>query len=195
MYFRFETHGEHHCDVMVISDNEQGYGQASDIRYQPPSGTLDGGRESVWDITLRSQVVESSVKVQDYNYRDANASFVGEINSQPKDTTTYGTDYRYDEHYKGLTTHGQAEKDGEEEDNNNNNNNDNNNNNTITTITTITTIITIAMTMTMTMTRAIITATILTTMRWKVVTGMREYVMNTPSVNKLSSTGKAIMPI
>ena len=106
VYFRFETHGEHNCDVMVISDYEQGYQQVADIVYKQPSGTLDNGVESVWDITLHSQMVESSVQVQDYNYRDAQANLLGEVNSQQKDNTTYGTDYRYDEHYKGLNSNG-----------------------------------------------------------------------------------------
>ncbi|WP_280522222.1 phage late control D family protein, partial [Gilliamella apicola] len=52
VYFRFETHGEHNCDVMVISDYEQGYQQVADIVYKQPSGTLDNGVESVWDMTL-----------------------------------------------------------------------------------------------------------------------------------------------
>ena len=102
VYFRFETHGEHNCDVMVISDYEQGYQQVADIVYKQPSGTLDNGVESVWDMTLHSQMVESSVQVQDYNYRDAQANLLGEVNSQQKNNTTYGTDYRYDEHYHHL---------------------------------------------------------------------------------------------
>ena len=120
VYFRFETHGEHNCDVMVISDYEQGYQQVADIVYKQPSGTLDNGVESVWDMTLHSQMVESSVQVQDYNYRDAEANLLGEVNSQLKDNTTYGSDYRYDEHYKGLNSNG---------DNNNGIDSDTNNNN------------------------------------------------------------------
>ncbi|MBI0043752.1 contractile injection system protein, VgrG/Pvc8 family, partial [Gilliamella sp. B14448G12] len=106
VYFRFETHGEHNCDVLVISDYEQGYLQVADIVYKQPSGTLDNGVESVWDMTLHSQMVEASVTVQDYNYRDAQANLLGEVNSQRKDNTTYGTDYHYDEHYKGLNSNG-----------------------------------------------------------------------------------------
>ncbi|OTQ54892.1 contractile injection system protein, VgrG/Pvc8 family, partial [Gilliamella sp. A7] len=68
--------------------------------------TLDNGVESVWDMSLHSQMVEASVKVQDYNYRDAPANLLGEVNSQQKNSTTYGTDYRYDEHYKGLNSNG-----------------------------------------------------------------------------------------
>ncbi|WP_141670613.1 type VI secretion system Vgr family protein, partial [Gilliamella sp. Choc6-1] len=100
IWFRFESHAEHDCDVMVISDYEQGYDQVAHINYKLPSGTLDGGTESVWDISMHSQTVASSVKVKDYNYRDAKANLLGEVNSQPDDRTTNGTDYRYGEHYQ-----------------------------------------------------------------------------------------------
>ena len=124
VYFRFETHGEHNCDVMVISDYEQGYQQVADIVYKQPSGTLDNGVESVWDITLHSQMVESSVQVQDYNYRDAQANLLGEVNSQQKDNTTYGTDYRYDEHYKGLNSNGSNVNNNDINNHNSNNDDD-----------------------------------------------------------------------
>ncbi|OCG71540.1 hypothetical protein A9G43_05570 [Gilliamella sp. Occ3-1] len=107
IWFRFETHVEHHCDVMVLSDYEQGYAQVADIDYKQPSGMADTGVESAWDITLHSEVVVSSVKVQDYNYRDAQVLIQNKMNTQPKDRTTYGTDYRYAEHYKGLNSNGQ----------------------------------------------------------------------------------------
>ncbi|WP_141670609.1 type VI secretion system Vgr family protein, partial [Gilliamella sp. Choc6-1] len=100
IWFRFESHAEHDCDVMVISDYEQGYDQVAHINYKLPSGTLDGGTESVWDISMHSQTVASSVKVKDYNYRDAKANLLSEVNSQPDDRTTNGTDYRYGEHYQ-----------------------------------------------------------------------------------------------
>jgi type VI secretion system secreted protein VgrG len=100
IWFRFETHAEHDCDVMVLSDYEQGYVQVANIDYKPPSGMADTGVESVWDITLHSEVVPASVTVQDYNYRDAKADLLTDINTQPKTTTTQGTDYRYEEHYK-----------------------------------------------------------------------------------------------
>jgi type VI secretion system secreted protein VgrG len=120
IWFRFETHSEHHCDVMVISDYAQGYAQVTDIDYTSPSGTLDGGRQSIWAITLHSKVVESSVKVQDYNYRNAKEHLQADVNTQPKDNTTYGTDYRYEEHYKGLKDNGQESQ----SDSGNNDNND-----------------------------------------------------------------------
>ncbi|OTQ12239.1 hypothetical protein B6D16_13205, partial [Gilliamella apicola] len=105
-----------------------------DIVYKQPSGTLDNSVESVWDITLHSQMVESSVQVQDYNYRDAQANLLGEVNSQQKDNTTYGTDYRYDEHYKGLNSNGDDDNensgdiDTDDGQSSNGNSNDNDNN-------------------------------------------------------------------
>lgn len=102
IWFRFESHTTHDCDVMVLSDYEQGYQEVADIDYKLESGTLDGQTESVWDIALHSQMVESSVSVQDYNYRSAGADLLGKKNTQSKDNTTYGTDYRYEEHYKSL---------------------------------------------------------------------------------------------
>jgi type VI secretion system secreted protein VgrG len=107
IWFRFETHAEHDCDVMVLSDYEQGYVQVDNIDYKPPSGMADTGVESVWDITLHSEVVPASVTVQDYNYRNAKADLLTDINTQPKVLTTDGKDYRYAEHYKGLNSNGQ----------------------------------------------------------------------------------------
>ncbi|WP_218059489.1 contractile injection system protein, VgrG/Pvc8 family, partial [Gilliamella sp. App4-10] len=89
----------------------------------PPSGTLDRGVESVWDISLHSEVVVSSVKVQDYHYRDALANLRGEVNTQPKDLTTYGSDYRYAEHYQGLASNGQGNPHTHGEDNSDNDHN------------------------------------------------------------------------
>jgi type VI secretion system secreted protein VgrG len=105
IWFRFESQAQHDCDVMVMSDYEQGYEQVAKVKYALPSGTLDSGKPSIWDISLHSQMVESSFKVQDYNYRDANALLLSDINTQPNDTTTHGTHYLYGEHYKGLDSH------------------------------------------------------------------------------------------
>lgn len=123
IWFRFESHAEHNCDVMVISDYEQGYHQVGNIDYKQPSGTLDGNTESVWDLSLHTQIVEKSVKVQDFNYRNAGANLKGDENTQPKYITTYGTDYRYEEHYKGLNDNGHAKKQNNNDDNQNNNDN------------------------------------------------------------------------
>ena len=100
IWFRFESHTKYHCDVIVFSDYEQGYDNAGSIVYKQPSGTLDSGVESAWEMSLHSKVVNASVNVQDYNYRNASFNLQSEVNTAPKETTTHGTVYRYGEHYK-----------------------------------------------------------------------------------------------
>ncbi len=100
IWFRFETHTEHHCDVLVLSDYEQGFENAGTITFKAPSNMVDGQLNSVWDLQLQSKIVEHEVATQDYNYRSAEANLHSRVNSLPQDNTTVGTDYRYGEHYK-----------------------------------------------------------------------------------------------
>lgn len=102
IWFYFETHPEHHCDVMVISDYEQGFDNAGSIIIRQPSGLNDKQSHSVWDLQFSSKTKPNQVSVNDYNYRIANNSLHGIANSQPKDITTRGDDYRYEEHHKTL---------------------------------------------------------------------------------------------
>ncbi|WP_392563558.1 type VI secretion system tip protein VgrG [Orbus wheelerorum] len=100
IWFRFESHSEHHCDVLVLSDYEQGFDDAGSIAYTLPSGMADKARDSVWDLQFQSHSVPRQVMVQDDNYRQAQTDMYSLVNSQPKVTTTSGTDYRYGEHFK-----------------------------------------------------------------------------------------------
>jgi type VI secretion system secreted protein VgrG len=100
VWFRFEIDTEHHCEVVVISDTEQGWAASSGIDYKQPSGMGDGSEVSVWDLQLQSKTVPELVQVQDYNYRQAGKTMLAQVNSQPEDRTTYGHQYRYGEHYK-----------------------------------------------------------------------------------------------
>lgn len=102
VWFRFESDAKHHCDVLVISDYEQGLENAGSITFKQPTGTNDGGTSSVWSLQTHSKMVTASVLVQDYNYRQAQTNMSDEVNTQPKDETTYGIDYGYSEHYKQL---------------------------------------------------------------------------------------------
>lgn len=111
IWFRFESHAEHDCEVMVISDYEQGFEHVAEIDYKLPSGTHDGKTESVWDLSMQSQMVESSVQVQDYNYRKARTDLLTSENSQPDDHTTYGTNYRYGENHKNLNSTNSSNQD------------------------------------------------------------------------------------
>ncbi|WP_392559012.1 type VI secretion system Vgr family protein [Orbus mooreae] len=109
IWFRFESHTEHSCDVLVLSDYEQGLENAGNIIFKAPSGMVDGSLNSVWDLELRSKTVERQVITQDYNYRTAEADQYSLVNSLPKDSTTLGTDYRYGEHYKAQGNNDQIE--------------------------------------------------------------------------------------
>lgn len=109
IWLRFESHAEHHCDVLVISDFEQGLADAGHIVYKVPSGMGDNSRHSVWNLQLTSKTVTRQVVVNDYNYRDAEADRYELVNTEPKDSTTVGTNYRYGEHYKAKGDHQQVE--------------------------------------------------------------------------------------
>ena len=100
LYFYFETHPEHHCDVMVISDYEKGYADGGSVTIKQPSGLNDRLRYGVWDLQFSSKTKPSQVSVNDYNYRMSDSNLYSSDNSQPKDMTMRGEDYRYEEHHK-----------------------------------------------------------------------------------------------
>jgi type VI secretion system secreted protein VgrG len=100
VYFYFDTHAEHNCDTIVISDYEQGYQDTGSIIIKEPSGLNDSHRHSVWNLQFSSKTKPNQVSVNDYNYRTANDSLYTSVNSQPKDITTRGEDYRYEENHK-----------------------------------------------------------------------------------------------
>ncbi|XKM14298.1 type VI secretion system tip protein VgrG [Orbaceae bacterium ac157xtp] len=100
VWFRFESHAKHGCDVMVISDYEQGYEDKGTLTVKAPSGMQDKAKFSVWDLQLNSKTVEQHVIVQDYNYREAEQDRYSKVNTTLKESTTRGEDYRYGEHYK-----------------------------------------------------------------------------------------------
>ncbi|WP_392562404.1 type VI secretion system tip protein VgrG [Orbus sturtevantii] len=100
IWLRFESHAEHNCDVLVLSDYEQGFEDVGSLGYTLPSGMADSARDSVWDLQFASKSVARQVIVHDDNYREAQTDRYSLVNSQPKLTTTAGTDYRYGEHFK-----------------------------------------------------------------------------------------------
>lgn len=109
IWFRFESHADHGCDVLIMSDYEQGFMDAGSIIYKTPSGMIDSACDSVWDVQFQSKTVHQQVTVQDYNYRTAEADQNAVANTQIKDNTTRGNDYRYDEHYKNKANDSQVE--------------------------------------------------------------------------------------
>jgi type VI secretion system secreted protein VgrG len=102
IWFYFQTHPKHHCDVIVMSDYEQGLDNAGSMIIKPPSGLNDSQRHSMWDLQFSSKTKPNQVTVNDYNYRMAESRLHDSVNSQIKDSTTHGNDYRYEENYKTL---------------------------------------------------------------------------------------------
>ncbi|AWH89425.1 DUF2345 domain-containing protein [Limnobaculum parvum] len=107
IWFRFETHTKHACDVVVFGDGEQQYQDGPTASYRQPSGNNDNGVESVWDMSVDRKTVPQSVLTQDYNYRNAQTGMKSDVNGAQKDKTTRGRHYVYGEHYrdKGEVTH------------------------------------------------------------------------------------------
>ena len=100
IWFRFDSHAKHHCDVLVLSDYEAGFEDGGDIAYKVLSGMVDGKQHSVWNLQFSAFTQANQVITKDYNYRTAKSSLYSLVNKEPKDNTTRGTDYRYGEHYK-----------------------------------------------------------------------------------------------
>lgn len=109
IWFRFESHTEHHCDVLVLSDYEQGFEEAGRVSFKAPSGMVDGRQNSVWDLQFSSTTQPKDIVTKDYNYRTADSNQYSLVNTEPKDSTTRGTDYRYGEHYKNKGDDSQIE--------------------------------------------------------------------------------------
>lgn len=103
IWIRFETHPEHHCDVVVISDESQGFDNRGSIINNDPNGMEDKNLHSIWALKQHSQTVHQSVTVNDYNYRKADKDLIWQTNTDLTNATTLGNDYRYGEHYKKLS--------------------------------------------------------------------------------------------
>ncbi|WP_347254096.1 type VI secretion system tip protein VgrG [Leminorella grimontii] len=113
IWFRFESHAEHGCDVVVFGDSVQQYQDGPQASYRQPTGNNDGGLEAVWDMSVARRTIPQSVLTQDYNYRTAQTGMQSEVNEQKKDATTRGRHYLYAEHYRerGEAVQGVNEQD------------------------------------------------------------------------------------
>ncbi|MCD1127491.1 type VI secretion system tip protein VgrG [Jinshanibacter sp. LJY008] len=114
IWFSFETHAKHSCDVVVFGDSEQQYQDGPSAHYRQPSGNNDNGVESVWDMSVARKTVPQSVLTQDYNYRNAQTGMKSDVNGAQKDKTTRGQHYVYGEHYRDKgedTNHANAQDD------------------------------------------------------------------------------------
>jgi type VI secretion system secreted protein VgrG len=99
IWFRFTTDTRLNIDVVEFCDSQQGYEAGPLLPSLPPSGQLDNGVESVWDMESRYQVVEKQVSIRDYNYRQALEEMEQQADITRGDETTYGEAYHYADNY------------------------------------------------------------------------------------------------
>lgn len=100
IWLRFETHEEHNCDVIVLGDEQNGFTKHGTITHKTPSGMEDSSCDSIWALEQSTFLALQTVTVNDYNYRQAKDDMLSSANTVVNSSTTYGNDYRYDEHYK-----------------------------------------------------------------------------------------------
>ncbi|MDX5630407.1 type VI secretion system tip protein VgrG, partial [Brenneria sp. L3-3Z] len=96
-------------EVVVFADDQQFYQFDVRLPLRSPSGMNDNGVESVWGLNSTHQVVSQSVRVKDYNYRQAGEGLQTEADVTGGGEGAYGQVYRYGDHY--LTLDGESGED------------------------------------------------------------------------------------
>lgn len=100
IFYRFSLQDETQTEVLHFTDSQRGYVYDKTLPLNSPSGLSDNHVDSVWGLSLRHQVVESSVFAKDYNHRlaeDTLISAVADMTHGDGEKTNYGDVY----HYKG----------------------------------------------------------------------------------------------
>ncbi|MCG8214019.1 DUF2345 domain-containing protein, partial [Brenneria goodwinii] len=93
-------------------DDQQFYQFDVSLPLRSPSGMNDNGVESAWGLSSAHQVVSQSVRVKDYNYRQAGDGLQTEAEVSGGGESTYGQVYRYGDNY--LTLGGESGESGGE---------------------------------------------------------------------------------
>lgn len=100
IFYRFSLQDETQTEVLHFTDSQRGYVYDKTLPLNSPSGLSDNHVDSVWGLSLRHQVVESSVFAKDYNHRlaeDTLISAVADMTRGDGEKINYGDVY----HYKG----------------------------------------------------------------------------------------------
>ncbi|MCY0800297.1 type VI secretion system Vgr family protein [Providencia sp. VP23HZSY-1] len=100
IFYRFGLQDDTQTEVLHFTDSQRGYVYDKTLPLNSPSGLSDNHVDSVWGLSLRHQVVESSVFAKDYNHRlaeDTLISAVADMTRGDGEKTNYGDVY----HYKG----------------------------------------------------------------------------------------------
>ena len=100
IFYRFGLQDDTQTEVLHFTDSQRGYVYDKTLPLNSPSGLNDNHADSVWGLSLRHQVVESSVFAKDYNHRlaeDTLISAVADMTRGDGEKINYGDVY----HYKG----------------------------------------------------------------------------------------------
>ncbi|VXD06323.1 Type IV secretion protein Rhs [Enterobacterales bacterium 8AC] len=98
IFYTFALHPDTQTEILRFGDRQSFYQFGKTLPLRNPSGMNDNAADSVWGLSVRHKVVEQSVLVKDYNYREAHNPLL----SAPADMTrgegekvTYGEVYHY----------------------------------------------------------------------------------------------------
>ncbi|HHR6020481.1 TPA: type VI secretion system Vgr family protein [Providencia alcalifaciens] len=100
IFYRFGLQDDTQTEVLHFTDSQRGYVYDKTLPLNSPSGLSDNHVDSVWRLSLRHQVVESTVFAKDYNHRlaeDTLISAVADMTRGDGEKINYGDVY----HYKG----------------------------------------------------------------------------------------------
>jgi type VI secretion system secreted protein VgrG len=109
IWYRFNNDEEMSRDIIEFHDHQRFYQYDIELPHCPPAG-LNTDEDGVWSLQTHHQVVEKSVSVRSYDYRDAGVLLDGEIDqvngiieqTEQRLTSAYGEAHHYGEPYTAL---------------------------------------------------------------------------------------------
>ena len=99
IWFRWEQKKDY--AVLVFGDDLDAYARKPrTVPYRRDSGLESVGADSIKTLRRRTRRVPESVRLHDYNHRQADVSLLVEENTAKGDKTTDAVDYHWGEHYE-----------------------------------------------------------------------------------------------
>ncbi|WP_455916866.1 type VI secretion system Vgr family protein [Pantoea agglomerans] len=98
IYYFFTLQKDTQTEVVNFADTQSAWTFGKTLPLNSPSGANDNGVDSVWDVHVWHNVVESSVTAGDYNHRQAQkilTSAQADMTRGDGDGVTYGDVYHY----------------------------------------------------------------------------------------------------
>ncbi|WP_414448230.1 type VI secretion system Vgr family protein [Burkholderia sp. 22PA0099] len=101
IWFRWEQKPDY--ATIVFGDDLDAYARKQrSVPYLRDAGLESSGADTIKSLEKRTRRVPESVKLHDYNHREAGVSLLVEANAARTDTATNAVDYRWGEHYETL---------------------------------------------------------------------------------------------